>query len=152
MQIFSGKDDKMVDVRLLKIDPSMTTPFYAHPGDAGIDLRAAEECVIAPDEFRMVATGIKMAIPEGYVGLVWDKSGYAAKKGLHTLAGVIDSGYRGEIKVVLKNLGTEPFEIVKDQKICQILIQPVVTANLHEVESLEDTSRSEGGFGSTGKH
>ncbi len=142
----------MVDVKIQKLDPDMTTPSYAHPGDAGIDLRSGEELVLEPGEFRMVKTCTKMAIPKGYVGLVWDKSGYAAKKGIHVLAGVIDSGYRGEICVVMKNLGDEPFEITKDMKIAQILIQPIVEANLIEVDSLEKTKRNEGGFGSTGRH
>ena len=93
-----------------------------------------------------------MAIPKGYVGLVWDKSGYAAKKSMTTMAGVIDSGYRGEIGVVMKNLGEEEFAISKNMKIAQILIQPITRANLILVDSLEDTVRSEGGFGSTGTH
>jgi dUTP pyrophosphatase len=142
----------MVDVRVKKLDSSMTTPHYAHQGDAGIDLRSSEEASIPAGHTRTVKTGTAMAIPEGYVGLVWDKSGYASKHSIHTLAGVIDSGYRGEIAVVLRNLGTEEFRITKDMKIAQILIQPVVRANLIESESLDDTSRGEGGFGSTGTH
>ncbi|MBN2422403.1 dUTP diphosphatase [Candidatus Woesearchaeota archaeon] len=142
----------MVDVRILKLQEDMTLPGYAHPGDAGIDLRSAEELTLKPGEFKIVKTGTKMAIPQGYVGLVWDKSGYAAKHGIHTLAGVIDSGYRGEIGIVMKNLGEEEFHIAKDMKIAQLLIQPVVTANLIESDNLDETSRNEGGFGSTGKH
>jgi dUTP pyrophosphatase len=140
----------MVDVSIVKMDKEMTTPFYAHEGDAGIDLRSAVEVIVKTGETEVVPTGIKMAIPSGYVGLVWDKSGYAAKSSIHVLAGVVDSGYRGEIKVVVKNLGKADFEIKKDMKIAQILIQPVVRANLIEKESLEDTTRGEGGFGSTG--
>ncbi|MBN2367804.1 dUTP diphosphatase [Candidatus Woesearchaeota archaeon] len=143
---------KMVEVAISKMDSELTTPHYAHEGDAGIDLRSSAVTVLKPGETLVVPTGIKMAIPEGYVGLVWDKSGYAAKHSIHTMAGVIDSGYRGEIKIVMKNLGKEDFEIKKDMKIAQILIQPVVRANLVEKDSLEDTSRGEGGFGSTGRH
>ncbi|MBD3204165.1 dUTP diphosphatase [Candidatus Woesearchaeota archaeon] len=141
----------MVEVRIRKLEEDMTTPHYAHKGDAGIDLRSSEEEIIKPGDFKMISSGVKMAIPEGYVGLVWDKSGYAAKKAIHVLAGVIDSGYRGEIKVVIKNLGNEDFQITKNMKIAQILIQPVARAELKEVESLDETSRNEGGFGSTGK-
>jgi dUTP pyrophosphatase len=142
----------MVDIRILKLHEDMTTPNYAHEGDAGIDLRSCEELTLKPDEYKIVKTGIKMAIPKGYVGLLWDKSGYAAKKGIHVLAGVIDSGYRGEIGIVLKNLGTQDFEISKDMKIAQILIQPIVNAKIKPVDSLEETSRNHGGFGSTGKN
>ena len=142
----------MVEVKIKKLDNSMTTPHYAHEGDAGIDLRSCEEMTIAPMETKIVKTGIKMAIPQGYVGLVWDKSGYAAKKSITTMAGVIDSGYRGEVGVVLKNLGKEDFMITKDMKIAQMLIQPVTRAVLSVVDDLEETARSEGGFGSTGTH
>ena len=142
----------VVDVRVVKLHEDMTTPHYAHPGDAGIDLRSAEEMVLKAGETKVVPAGIKMAIPEGYVGLVWDKSGHAAKRSIHTMAGVIDSGYRGEIGVVMKNLGNEDFQITKDMKIAQILIQPVVQANLIESNDLDDTNRGEGGFGSTGDH
>lgn len=142
----------MVDVAIVKMHDWMTTPHYAHEGDAGIDLRAAEEIVIKPGENKTVATGVKMAIPNGYVGLVWDKSGHASKNSIKSMAGVIDSGYRGEIRIVLINLGKEDFKITKDMKIAQILFQPVTRANLILTESLDDTNRGEGGFGSTGTH
>ncbi len=143
---------KMVDLRIQKLHEDMTLPHYAHPGDAGIDLRSAMETIIEPGTHQVVKAGIKMAIPQGFVGLIWDKSGYAAKHGIHVLAGVVDSGYRGEIGVVMMNLGKDPFKITHDQKIAQMLIQPVASAKISEVEDLEDTSRSEGGFGSTGTH
>ena len=142
----------MVDVSIQKLIPEMTTPHYAHEGDAGIDLRSAVDYILKAGETYTVPTGIKMAIPPDYVGLVWDKSGHAAKNSIHTMAGVVDSSYRGEIKIVMKNLGNNDFEIKKDMKIAQILIQPVARANLIEKESLEDTTRGEGGFGSTGNH
>jgi dUTP pyrophosphatase len=142
----------MVDVSILKMHADMTTPFYAHDSDAGIDLRSAIDVDILPGETKLVPTGIKMAIPLGFVGLVWDKSGYAAKHSIHCLAGVIDSGYRGEIQIVVKNLGHESFEVKKDMKIAQILIQPIVHATLHLKESLDETARGDGGFGSTGKN
>jgi dUTP pyrophosphatase len=99
-----------------------------------------------------VPTGVKMALPKGYVGLVWDKSGLAANKSVHTLAGVIDSSYRGEILIVMKNLGKDDFVITKNMKIAQLLIQPVVHANLIEKKALDDTTRGDNGFGSTGTH
>ena len=142
----------MVDVAIMKMHAEMTTPHYAHEGDAGIDLRSSIDIVVKPGETKLIQTGIKMAIPAGYVGLVWDKSGYAAKNSIKTMAGVVDSGYRGEIQVVLKNLGHEDFEIKKDMKIAQILIQPVVQANLVLKDNLDETARGHGGFGSTGKH
>src|SRR5512141_102032 len=127
----------MVEISVVKMEPSLTMPSYAHEGDAGIDLRSSVEYSLKPHETYAVPTGIKMAIPEGYVGLVWDKSGYAVKNSIKTMAGVIDSGYRGEIKVVMINLGKEDFVIKRDMKIAQILIQPVVRANLLEVASLD---------------
>ena len=141
----------MVELKIKKLDKNLTTPGYAHKGDAGIDLRSSEKTFLEPGEKKIVKSGIKMAIPQGYVGLIWDKSGYAAKNGIHVLAGVIDSGYRGEIGVVMKNLGNEVFKISKDMKIAQLLIQPITRANIIEVDSLKSTSRNEGGFGSTGK-
>ncbi|MBU0757219.1 MAG: dUTP diphosphatase [Nanoarchaeota archaeon] len=140
----------LVDVRILKLDKELTAPHYAHPGDAGLDLRSSEDLILRPGDFRVVKTGVKMAMPQGYVGLVWDKSGHAAKAGIHTLAGVIDSGYRGEIGVVMKNLGKTDFSITRDMKIAQLLIQPIISANLIETDDLDETSRNEGGFGSTG--
>lgn len=125
-------------------------PSYANPGDAGFDLYSAEDLVLKPGQRHAVRSGIKMAIPAGYVGLMWDKSGRAAKEGLKTMAGVIDSGYRGEILVLVHNLGHEDVRIEKNQKVAQMLIQPVHTAMLEEVEFLDNTQRGEGGFGSSG--
>jgi dUTP pyrophosphatase len=130
--------------------PGVEPPCYAHAGDAGFDLRAGCELVIPAGGRVMAPTGIRMAIPPGYVGLVWDRSGLAAKHGIHCLAGVIDSGYRGEVKVVMQNLGSEPFTLERGMRIAQMLIQPVAKAELVRVDNLEDSSRGEGGFGSTG--
>ena len=91
-----------------------------------------------------------MAIPSGYVGLIWDKSGIAANHGLKTMAGVIDSGYRGEIKILIHNLSSRPYTVQSGTKIAQMLIQPVVQNEIIEVKELDDTSRGVGGFGSTG--
>jgi dUTP pyrophosphatase len=124
-------------------------PTYGHPGDAGLDLFSAVDHELEKGQAFAVPTGIKIAVPEGFVGLVWDKSGISLK-GVHRLAGVIDSGYRGEVKVVLINLGPEPFSISVGMKVAQLLIQPVVSVQVVKTDDLENTSRGEKGFGSTG--
>ncbi len=136
----------------VKITNGAKLPTYANPSDAGMDIYSNEKVTVKPGEKRLVKTGAYMAIPSNHVGLVWDKSGYAVKHGIHVLAGVIDAGYRGEVGVVLKNLGDEEFTITKHMKIAQMLIQPVVSAQLEEVSELDDTARGKGGFGSTGTH
>ena len=125
-------------------------PSYAHPGDAGMDLYALEETVVAPGEAAKVRSGLAFELPEGYVGLCWDKSGLSTKGKVKTLAGVLDSGYRGELLMAVINLGTEPYTFRKGDKVLQLLIQRVERPEIVEAEELSDTSRSEGGFGSTG--
>lgn len=137
-------------VRVQKLDKNAHEPDFAHESDAGCDLYANESVSIAPHARALVKTGIAMAIPEGFAGLVWDKSGLAVKMGLHRLAGVIDAGYRGEIQVALVNLGNEPVAIAKGQKIAQMLFQKIEHASFQVVDSLDDTARGAGGFGSTG--
>ena len=136
-------------IKIQKLN-GISMPKYAHEVDAGFDLYAAEDHILSPMESRLVATGIKIEIPDGYVGLVWDRSGLAARHSLHNLAGVIDSRYRGEIKVVMINLGKEVFKVEKGMRIAQMLIQPIVSAELVEADSLNKTKRDEKGFGSTG--
>ncbi len=137
-------------LKVKKITPEARLPIYHHPGDAGLDLFSAVDDVIEAGELKAIPTGIKMAIPEGFVGLIWDKSGLSLR-GVHRLAGVVDAGYRGEVRVVMANLGRELFAIQKGMKIAQMLIQPVVTIEVVEAEELDDTWRGEGGFGSTGR-
>lgn len=137
-------------LKVKKMSPDAKLPLYGHKGDAGMDLFSSSEYVLQKGEVYAVPTGIKVEIPMGYVGLIWDKSGVSLKS-VHRLAGVVDAGYRGEIKVVMVNLGQDPFVIDKGMKIAQFLIQPIVEAEVVEVEDLEDSSRGEGGFGSTGK-
>ena len=139
-------------LKVKKISPGARLPVYQHPGDAGMDLFAAEEVKLEAGEVKAVPTGVKMAIPEGYVGLVWDKSGISLQ-GVHRLAGVVDSGYRGEVKVVMANLGKETRVFEQGQKIAQMLIQPVHTVEIVDVGEgdLDETARGEGGFGSTGR-
>ena len=137
-------------VLLQKLSPEAILPKYALAHDAGMDLFSNETIVLQPHEKKTIKTGIALAIPPGHVGLVWDKSGLASKFHLHTFAGVIDEAYRGELQVVLGNFGTAPYTIEKGTKIAQLLIQPIVHAQLEEVTSLDQTERGTGGFGSTG--
>lgn len=133
-----------------KIDSGIDLISYSHKGDAGLDLRSAESFVLVKNESKTVKCGIRIAIPEGYAGLVWDRSGLASKKNIHVLAGVIDSGYIGEVCVVLKNLGNDDFKVEKNDKIAQLLVQPVAKVEIIETDNLEKTIRGENGFGSTG--
>lgn len=139
-------------IRVKKIHPDAKVPAFAHPGDAGMDLYSVEDMVLAPGERGSVPTGIAIELPDGYVSLVWDKSGPSHKFGVKTLGGVLDSGYRGEYLIGLINLGQENFEIKKGQKIAQLLIQKVERPEIEETDELGDTSRGAGGFGSTGVH
>ncbi|MFT3886662.1 MAG: dUTP diphosphatase [Arachnia sp.] len=128
-------------------------PSYARPGDAGADLIAAEDVVLPPGERVLVGTGVRVAIPDGYVGLVTPRSGLAARAGLSIVnaPGVIDSGYRGEIKVCLLNTDPrETIELSAGDRIAQLLIMPFVTAEFVPVEVLDETARGDGGYGSTG--
>ncbi len=138
-----------MEIKIKRMVPGAKAPAYAHPGDAGMDLFSCVDVILAPGETKAVPTGIQMSIPQGYVGLVWDKSGISIK-GVHRLAGVVDAGYRGEVRVVMANLGAEPFEIKAGMKIAQMLIQPVEAPTIVESDTLDDTSRGAGGFGSTG--
>lgn len=137
-------------IKFQKVLDEAIIPHYAHPGDAGMDVFSAEETIIKAGERKKIRTGVKMEMPEGFVGLVWDKSGLALKNGIKTMAGVIDAGYRGEIGIVLANLSEQDYKIEKGQKIAQVLIQKVEQADIEEVEELSETKRSDGGFGSTG--
>lgn len=143
----------MVTINIQKIDKDLETPKYAHTGDAGLDLYSSVDCIIRPFERRKVPTGIKIAIPEGYAGFVQPKSGLAINKGLSLVntPGLIDSGYRGEICVILINLDSRnDIRILRGDKICQLVIQKVEHAKISLTDSLGSTSRGEGGFGSTG--
>ncbi len=140
-----------MELKVKKIHKDAKLPSYGHVGDAGLDLFSVMDCVLKGGEARAIATGIQVAIPEGYVGLIWDKSGISLKN-IHRLAGVVDSGYRGEIKIVMTNLSAEAFTIEKGMKIAQMLIQPVSKVKVVDAEELDDTSRGENGFGSTGKY
>ena len=127
-------------------------PAYATPGAAGMDVVAAEALILAPGARHAVATGFAMAIPEGYEVQVRPRSGLALKHGITCLntPGTIDSDYRGEVKIILANLGSEPFEIKRGDRIAQLVPAAVQRAALLEVSNLDDTTRGTGGFGSTG--
>ncbi len=139
-----------MDLKAKKTHKDAKLPQYGHTGDAGLDLFSSIDFVLDKGRVEAIPSGIKVAIPDGYVGLIWDKSGVSLK-GVHRLAGVIDSGYRGEVKVVMINLSDKPFTIQKGMKIAQMLVQPITMVRVVETEDLDDTSRGEGGFGSTGK-
>lgn len=136
-------------LKIKRIHPEAKLPSYGHKGDAGLDLFSCAGYVLGAGEVKAIQTGIKVAIPRGYVGLIWDKSGISLK-GVHKLAGVVDAGYRGEVQVVMINLGNAPYEIKKGMKIAQMLIQPISEVEVIEAEDLDDTLRGEDGFGSTG--
>ncbi len=143
-----------VKVKRLPHAKDIDLPSYATPGSSGLDLRAAVEdkVVLEPGERALIPTGIILEIPEGYEGQVRPRSGLAINKGVTVLnsPGTIDSDYRGEIKVILINLGKEKVEIGRGDRIAQLVISPVVKADIEEVEDLSETLRGSGGFGSTG--
>jgi dUTP pyrophosphatase len=142
-----------VKLAIRRLDAGLPLPGYAHSGDAGMDLYAAADRVLRPGERSLVPTGIAVAIPEGFAGFVLPRSGLALKQGLSLVnaPGLIDSHYRGEIKVIAINLDPrEPITISRGDKIAQLTIQPVACADLVEVAELDETVRGEGGFGSTG--
>lgn len=142
-----------LSLKIKRLDTGLPLPSYAHPGDAGLDLYAAESRTLAPQERALVGTGIAVAIPDGYAGFVQPRSGLAITRGLSLVnsPGLIDAHYRGEIKVVLINLDpTTPIEIARGDKIAQLIVQRVENVTLLEVDQLDETRRGAGGFGSTG--
>jgi len=144
-----------VPVLITRLVDSLPLPSYEHPGDAGLDLRAAESVTIAPGERALVATGIAIALPAGFAAFVHPRSGLALRAGLGIVnaPGVIDAGYRGEIKVILVNHDLrETIEISHGDRIAQLVIQQVESAELIEVTELPGSHRGGGGFGSTGGH
>ena len=142
---------KMLKVKIKKIS-DVKTPSYAHKGDSGMDLYAAENYMLKPMERKLISTGIKIAVPYGYEAQIRPKSGLAIEHGIGHVnsIGTIDSGYRGEIKVPMINFSDTPYSIEKGKKIGQIVFIKVEEALLEEVEELDVTSRNEKGFGSTG--
>ena len=137
-----------------RLDPSLPLPAYAHPGDAGADLRAATEVVLPPGGRATVGTGIAIAVPDGYAAFVHPRSGLASRHGITVVnaPGTVDAGYRGEVKVVLLNTDPdEPFTVRRGDRIAQLVVQPVTRARFLDTAELPPTPRGEGGFGSTGR-
>ena len=145
----------MIDIELqwLPHGQGLPAPSYATDGAAGLDVVAAEDLTLAPGQRHAVATGFSIAIPDGYEVQVRPRSGLALKQGITCLntPGTIDHDYRGEVKVILANLGSEPFEVRRGERIAQLVPAPVLKARFREVETLSETERGAGGFGSTGQ-
>ena len=144
----------MLEIEVMRLDKDLPLPRYAHPGDAGIDLVAAKDALLSPRGGRCsIPTGLAIAIPFGYAVFIQPRSGLALHHGITCLnsPGLIDSGYRGEIKVVLVNLDpTSPFEVKRFMRIAQLLIKQVEQISLKPVESLDSSERNETGFGHSG--
>ena len=144
----------MIEIKIELLDRSIPKLKYAHKGDAGLDLYSTIDCKLRPFERKLIPTGIKITIPEGYAGFVQPKSGLAIRNGIGLVnsPGLIDSGYRGEVCAILINLDPKNvFAIKKGDKICQLVIQKVENVKIKLVDKLGNTSRGEGGFGSTSK-
>jgi dUTP pyrophosphatase len=144
----------MIELKIKMLDKDLEPPRYQHPGDAGLDLASRVDCVLEPGERAMVPTGVAVAIPGGYCGLVLVRSGLAARHGIACVnsPGLIDSGYRGELAVILLNTDKrEPFHIKRGDRIAQLVIQRVEEAIALQVDELDATQRGDGGFGSTGR-
>ncbi|MCL2806739.1 MAG: dUTP diphosphatase [Coriobacteriia bacterium] len=142
-----------VTLKIKRLDKELTLPQYAYPGDAGLDLIATEELEISPGKRMLVPTGIAVAIPEGYAGFVQPRSGLALRQGLTIVntPGLIDSQYRGEIKVIALNTDAEnTISIKRGQRIAQLVILPVPHITIVECDELDETARSSSGFGSSG--
>lgn len=139
-------------VRFKKVHPDAILPSYAHPGDAGMDVRSVEGLEIAPGARALVRTGLVMVLPAGWEAQVRPRSGLALKHGVTVLntPGTIDAGYRGEVGVILANFGDKPFYVAKGDRVAQIVIAPVTSATIDETEFVDETDRGTGGFGSTG--
>ena len=144
-----------MNIKVKKLKPNATVPTMGSKFAAGADLYSAEDAdvVIEPSETKFIGTGLAMEIPEGYVGLVYARSGLACKRGLAPAnkVGVVDSDYRGEIKVALHNHGKEAQTVEKGERIAQMVIAPYLSVNYEEADALSETERGEGGFGSTGR-
>jgi len=140
-------------LRFKRIHPDAVLPSYAHPSDAGMDVRSVEDLVIAPGKRALVRTGLVMLLPPMYEAQVRPRSGLALKSGVTVLntPGTIDSGYRGEVGVILMNLGETDFTVKKGDKIAQIVIAPVTQPSIVETDTIDETDRGSGGFGSTGR-
>ncbi|MFJ9557456.1 dUTP diphosphatase [Nocardiopsis sp. NPDC101807] len=144
-----------IPITVHRLDPGLPLPAYAHPGDGGADLHTAVDIVLAPGERATVPTGLAIALPDGYAAFVHPRSGLAARSGVTMVnaPGTIDAGYRGEIKVILLNTDREaPVKLTRGDRIAQLVVQRVEHAVFVEADSLPESDRGTGGFGSTGGH
>jgi dUTP pyrophosphatase len=139
-----------ITIKIKRLHPEAKLPAYAHPGDVGLDLYALETATIEPGAHYRFQNGFAIEFPEGYAAIIKDKSSIS-KAGLHTMGGVFDAGYRGEYNVHLVNLSNAPYTVEKGDKIAQVVIFPVAIATLIEVETLSESRRGAGAFGSTGR-
>lgn len=140
-----------MEVKIKRLTTTTKLPFYAHPGDVGLDVFSDMEYTLKPGERKNFSLGFAMEFPTGYAGIMKDRGSMARKYGLHVLGGVYDAGYRGEYNVELINLGQDSQTIEHHQKIAQLVLLPVAIAHLTEVDQLSDSPRGEGRYGSTGK-
>ncbi|MBI5392426.1 dUTP diphosphatase [Candidatus Woesearchaeota archaeon] len=147
-------NEQNIQVKIVKVNKELPTPKYAHHGDAGMDIYAAENYMLQSGEFKLISAGIKLAIPYGYEVQVRPRSGLAAKHGISIVntPGTIDCMYRGMVGVILINHGKNPFEVKRGERIAQLVFNKIAYASVEEVAELDETARGEGGFGSTGKH
>ncbi|MFA6422312.1 MAG: dUTP diphosphatase [Candidatus Buchananbacteria bacterium] len=139
-------------IKIKKLDSDVILPSYAHPGDAGMDLFSCEDYLLKAGERHLFKLGLSIELPPGYASLIWEKSGMAINYGIKNMGGVIEHTYRGEYGVILINLSDEDYQIQKGDKIAQLLIQPIITAEIEEVSELSSSVRGDGAFGSTGKN
>jgi dUTP pyrophosphatase len=140
-----------MEIKVKKLREDAKLPTHGHPGDAGMDFYCVEDVIFPPGKQEIVHTGVAIEIPEGCVGLIWDKSSISFNLGLKIMGGVIDSGFRGEITMSLLNVSNKEVFITKDHKIAQMVIQKFEHCDILEVDELSETVRGEGREGSTGK-
>src|SRR5512133_666868 len=140
-----------MEIKIKILENEIPMPTYAYPGDAAFDLLAREETELKPGEWKDIPTGLALEIPDGYAGLIWDKSGVSIKNGIKTLGGVIDAGYRGEVKIGVINLGDKIYKFGKGHKVAQMIIQKIEQAKLVLVSELSEAGRGDKGFGSSGE-
>lgn len=139
-----------LQLQVQRLHTAAQVPRYGRPGDAGLDLFSIEEHTLGPGERHVFGAGVAVAIPAGYVGLIWDRSGLGAK-GITSLGGVVDATYRGEIKVTLVNTSGEPYRVLTGDRIAQLLVQAIPTVVVEEAGELATTVRGSNGFGSSGR-
>jgi len=140
-----------MQIKIKRLHPEAKLPQYAHPGDVGMDLFSLDDYTLKPGERKVFSIGFALEFETGYAAIVKDKGSLSKNAGIHTMGGVFDAGFRGEYQIQLINLGQEKYNIEKGDKIAQLIIYPVVIAELVETEKLSESSRGAGAFGSTGK-